>query len=55
MTRVAVLRDTATTAGQCQVGAIQAVAPSFGVEVTPINVRDLLNDILKAMTDDARM
>jgi hypothetical protein len=38
MTRVAVLRDTATTAGQCQVGAIQAVAPSFGVEVTPIDV-----------------
>jgi hypothetical protein len=31
------------------------VAPSFGVEVTPINVRDLLNDILKAMTEEARL
>jgi putative tryptophan/tyrosine transport system substrate-binding protein len=40
VTRVAVLRDPAITAGQGQVGAIVAVAPSFGVEVTPINVRD---------------
>src|SRR5262249_47638303 len=40
VTRVAVLRDPAITAGQGQVGAILAVAPSFGVEVTPINVRD---------------
>src|SRR5262249_3818439 len=40
MTRVAVLRDPGTTAGQGQIGAIQAMAPSFGVEVTPVNVRD---------------
>jgi putative ABC transport system substrate-binding protein len=40
VTRVAVLRDPATTAGQGQIGAIQAMAPSFGVEVIPINVRD---------------
>jgi len=40
VTRVAVLRDPATTAGQGQIGAIQAMASSFGVEVTPINVRD---------------
>jgi len=40
VTRVAVLRDPATTAGQGQIGAIQAMAPSFGVEVTPVNVRD---------------
>jgi putative ABC transport system substrate-binding protein len=39
-TRVAVLRDPATTAGQGQIGAIQAIAPSFGVEVTPVNVRN---------------
>ena len=32
MTRVAVLRDAAIAAGQGQVAAIQAVAPSFGVE-----------------------
>jgi putative ABC transport system substrate-binding protein len=37
---VAVLRDPATTAGQGQIGAIQAMAPSFGVEVNPVNVRD---------------
>ena len=40
VTRVAVLRDPAITAGQGQIGAIQAMAPSFGVEVTPVNVRD---------------
>jgi putative ABC transport system substrate-binding protein len=38
--RVAVLRDPAITAGQGQVGAIQALAPSFGAEVSPVNVRD---------------
>ena len=40
LTRVAVLRDPAITAGQGQIGAIQAMAPSFGVEVTPVNVRE---------------
>ena len=35
---VAVLRDAALVAGTGQFGAIQAVAPSLGVEVTPINV-----------------
>jgi putative tryptophan/tyrosine transport system substrate-binding protein len=40
VTRVAVLRDPATTAGQGQIGAIQAIAPSFAVEVTPVNVRE---------------
>ena len=34
LTRVAVLRDPAITAGQGLIGAIQAMAPSFGVEVT---------------------
>ena len=41
LTRVAVLRDPAITAGQGQIGAIQAMAPSFGVEVTPVNVREI--------------
>ena len=49
VTRVAVLRDPAITAGQGQIGAIQAVAPSFGVEVTPINVRDS-GEIERAIT-----
>ena len=40
MTRAAVLRDPAVTAGIGQFGAIQTAAPSFGVEVSPVNVRD---------------
>jgi putative ABC transport system substrate-binding protein len=40
MTRVAVARDPAVAAGAGLFGAIQTAAPSFGVEVNPINVRD---------------
>ena len=40
VTRVAVLRDPAIAAGTGQFGAIQSVAPSFGVELTPVNLRD---------------
>jgi putative ABC transport system substrate-binding protein len=40
VTRVAVLRDPAITAGTGQLGAIQSVAPSFGVELSPVSVRD---------------
>jgi putative ABC transport system substrate-binding protein len=40
VTRAAVLRDPTVTAGGGQLGAIQAVAPSFGVELSPIDVRD---------------
>src|SRR6185369_15078516 len=40
MTRVAVLRDPATPTGPAQFGIIQAAAPSVGVEVTPVNMRD---------------
>jgi ABC-type uncharacterized transport system substrate-binding protein len=39
VTQVAVLRDPAVASGTGQLGAIQAVAPSFGVELTPINAR----------------
>jgi putative ABC transport system substrate-binding protein len=38
--RAAVIRDPNITAGIGQFGAIQSVAPSLGVEVSPINVRD---------------
>src|SRR5262249_8488916 len=38
--RVAVLRDPTIASGIGQFGAIQSVAPSFGVELTPVNVRD---------------
>ncbi len=40
VTRVAVLRDPALSAGIGQFGAIQAMAPSLRVEVSPVNVRD---------------
>jgi putative ABC transport system substrate-binding protein len=38
--RVAVIRDPAISAGLGQFAAIQSLAPSLGVEVTPINMRD---------------
>jgi putative ABC transport system substrate-binding protein len=38
--RVAVLRDPTTAAGMGQFGAIQSVAPSFGIEVNPVSLRD---------------
>ena len=40
--RVAVLRDPAISSGTGQWGAIQSAAPSLGVEVSPVNVRDAL-------------
>jgi putative tryptophan/tyrosine transport system substrate-binding protein len=40
VTRAAVLRDAAITAGTGQFAVIQSVAPSIGVDVRPINVRD---------------
>jgi putative tryptophan/tyrosine transport system substrate-binding protein len=40
VTRVAVLRDPADPAGTGQFGAIQIAAPSFGMEVRPIDVRE---------------
>jgi len=40
VTRAAVLRDPANPSGTGQLGAALAVAPSFGVELTPLGVRD---------------
>jgi hypothetical protein len=40
VTRAGVLRDPAITAGIGMFGAIQSAAPSLGVEVSPVNVRD---------------
>ncbi len=40
VTRAAILRDSAVASGIGQFGAIQSVAPSVGVEVSPVNVRD---------------
>jgi putative tryptophan/tyrosine transport system substrate-binding protein len=39
-TRVAMIRDPTIAAGAGQFGAAQAAAPSVGVEVSPIDVRD---------------
>jgi putative tryptophan/tyrosine transport system substrate-binding protein len=40
VTRAAVLRDAATS-GMGQLGAIQSVASAFGVELSPVNIRDV--------------
>jgi ABC-type uncharacterized transport system substrate-binding protein len=40
LTRAAILRDAAISSGIGQFGAIQSVAPSLGVELSPMNVRD---------------
>jgi putative ABC transport system substrate-binding protein len=40
VTRVAVIRDAAVAAGLAGFAAIQTAAPSFGVELSPIGVRD---------------
>ena len=53
VTRVAVLRDPAISTGLGQFGAIQSVAPSLGVEVSPVNVRDA-GEIERAVTAFAR-
>ena len=53
VTRAAVLRDAANPAGIGQFGAIQAVAPSLGVEVSPINLRDAA-EIERAVTAFSR-
>jgi putative tryptophan/tyrosine transport system substrate-binding protein len=41
LNRVAVLRDSLTPVGIGQLAAIQGVAPSFGVELSPLVVRDV--------------
>jgi ABC-type uncharacterized transport system substrate-binding protein len=40
VTRAAIIRDPGISAGIGQFGAIQAVAPSLGIEVSAVNVRD---------------
>ena len=53
VTRAAVVRDAALTLGTAQFSAIQAIAPSLGVEVSPIGVRDV-PEIERAITAFAR-
>ena len=51
--RAAVLRDPAIPQGIGQFGAIQSAAPSFGVEVSPVNLRDA-DEIERDVTAFAR-
>jgi putative ABC transport system substrate-binding protein len=49
VTRAAVLRDPAVASGIGQFGAVQAVAPSVGIELRPVDVRDA-GEIERAIT-----
>jgi len=51
--RVAILRDSASSSGIGMLAAIQSVAPSFGVEFTPVGVRDI-GEIERTIADFAR-
>src|SRR5262245_26946954 len=51
--RVAVIRDSAISAGIGFFGALQNAAPSLGVELSPVSVRDA-NEIERAITAFAR-
>jgi putative tryptophan/tyrosine transport system substrate-binding protein len=53
VTRVAVVRDAALAGGMAQWGALESAAPSFGVELTPVGVRDA-SEIERALTAFAR-
>jgi putative ABC transport system substrate-binding protein len=53
VTRAAVLRDPAVASGIGQFGAVQIVAPSFGVELSPVDVRDA-GEIERGVTAFAR-
>ena len=53
VTRAAVIRDPAISAGIGLFGAIQSAAPALGVEVSPVNVRDA-GEIERAITAFAR-
>ena len=51
--RVGVVRDSTTTAGVGQWSAIQTAAPRFGMEATPINLKDAA-ELERAVTAFAR-
>jgi hypothetical protein len=53
VTRAAVVRDAAIASGIGQWGAIQTAAPSFGVELRPVDVRDT-SEIERAIAAFAR-
>jgi putative ABC transport system substrate-binding protein len=53
VTRAAVIRDAAIASGTGQWGALQSVAPSFGVELSPVNMSDA-GEIERAVAAFAR-
>jgi putative ABC transport system substrate-binding protein len=53
MTRAAVLRDPTIASGIGQFAAVQAVAPSLGVDLTPVDARDA-SEIERVVTAFAR-
>jgi len=53
VTRVAVLRDAALPQGIGVFGAVQSVAPSLGMEISPVNTRDI-GEMERAVADFAR-
>jgi putative tryptophan/tyrosine transport system substrate-binding protein len=53
LTRAAVLRDPTIAAGSGQLGAMQSVAPSLGMELIPLGVRDA-GEIERAIAAFAR-
>jgi putative ABC transport system substrate-binding protein len=53
VTRAAVIRDAAIASGTGQWGALQSVAPSFGVELSPVNMLDA-GEIERALAAFAR-
>jgi putative tryptophan/tyrosine transport system substrate-binding protein len=52
--RVAILRDPTNPVSIGQLAAIQAMAPSFGVELSPLNARAPDDDIERAVSTFAR-
>src|SRR5499426_552905 len=53
VTRAGVIRDPALASGPAQFAAIQSMAPSLGIEVSPINVREA-SEIERAIAAFAR-
>jgi putative tryptophan/tyrosine transport system substrate-binding protein len=53
VTRAGVIRDPALASGPAQFAAIQSMAPSLGMEVSPVNARDA-QDIERAIAAFAR-
>jgi putative ABC transport system substrate-binding protein len=55
VTRAAVLRDPTMGTGTSQLAAIQALAPTLSVEVSPVNARGEAGQIERAITSFARI